>query len=112
MSFYLPEGNLLFTKENRENLSSLAALERSRDKNVVVEGLAVLCDENKNLHVKIGKYEGIVPREEAVYSPSEEIKDIAILTRVGKPVSCLIKDILTEGDKTVLLLSRKAAQEK
>ena len=57
------------------------------------------------------KIKGIIPREEVQYSKNEETKDIAILTRVGKPVC--FKVIGFERDsygESVAVLSRRLAQ--
>jgi small subunit ribosomal protein S1 len=54
---------------------------------------------------------GIIPREEVAYSvDGEEIKDIAIITRVGKPISFKVLELRREDGRTVAILSRRAAQ--
>lgn len=113
MNRYLPEGNLISTFENRELLSSYSGLEKALEKQIILEAPAILCDHNFNLHVSLNsKIRGIIPREEAQYSPNAETKDIAILTRVGKPVCFKVigfeKD--AEGNRTAVL-SRRCAQE-
>ena len=112
MNHYVPEGNLISTFENHELISSYKGLERALEKQLILEAPAVLCDHNFNLHVALGSgIRGIIPREEATYSPKEEVKDIAILTRVGKPVCFMVTGFehSSTGELTAIL-SRKRAQ--
>lgn len=108
---FLPEGMLSETKENREALSSPVALERARAAGTILEAPVLLCDGEMRLHVDLGCMRGIMPREEAVWCrDGEEIKDIAVLTRVGKPVCFLVTDFTEEDGERVALLSRRRAQ--
>lgn len=113
MNKYLPEGNLILTFENHEHISSRAGLERALEKQLILEAPAILCDHNFNLHIQLGgKIKGIIPRDECEYSEKDEIKDIAILTRVGKTVCFKVLGFEKErGGELVAILSRKAAQE-
>ena len=109
---YYPEGELFRTESNREYISSLVGLERAKDEGVILEARAVLCDAGHNLHVDLGEVRGIIPYGEAVYNPSgEAVKDIAVITRVGKIVCFKVTDIEKDCDGTRVVLSRKAAQE-
>ena len=84
---YLPEGAILTTARNRDFTATLAGLERAMETGAILEGTAVLCDSDFNLHVDLpalAGVRGIIPRAEAVWSrDGEPAKDIAILTRVG-----------------------------
>lgn len=109
---YRPEGAYIHTAENREYLSSLSALERAMRSGAIVEGLATLCDESMRLHVDLHCAEGILSPEEAVFCRAgEERKDIAIITRVGKPVACRILGMEFTGECPVIRLSRRAVQK-
>ncbi len=112
MNQYKPEGMLIASFTNHELTSSLKGLERALERQTILEAPAVLCDHELNLHVALGAgIKGIIPRCEAVYSPNDEIKDIAILTRVGKPVCFKVTGF--KEDKrggTVAILSRREAQ--
>ena len=112
VELYKPEGTYLDTEENREICESLQGLEYARDSGKVIEGIVTKCDNRKNLYVELGNYTGIIPRNEAVMPlPGEEIRDIAVITRVGKPVCVKITDIRKSGDgNTEIILSRKEAQ--
>lgn len=75
----------------------------------ILEGLALKCDENHDLYVDLGCARGVIPREETAVGIREgTLRDIAILSRVGKPVCFRVTD-LPEGLPPVL--SRRAAQE-
>ena len=112
---YLPEGQLLPTARNRELTGSLIGLEAAMETGAIIEGTAVLCDTNFNLHVEfpsLPNVRGIIPRDEvALCRDGEQPKDIAILTRVGKAVACKVTGIENSplGGCTVLL-SRRLAQ--
>lgn len=109
---YLPEGELQNTERNRLTLSSCAGLEAAMRNRETVEGIATLCDGKMRLKVDLGVAEGIIEPEEAVYCRAGETrKDIAIITRVGKPVCGKILSVEREEDRVVVRLSRRAAQE-
>ena len=77
----------------------------------ILEGLVTMCDENLNLHVDLHGIEGIIPKEECLLTPKgESPKDIAIITRVGKPVCFKVLSIEESGGKPRAILSRRAAQ--
>ena len=85
---YRPEGALLESAQNREYLSSLAGLERAMNRGAIVEGIATLCDEEMRLHVDLHVARGIIDANETVACRTgESKKDIAVITRVGKPVA-------------------------
>ena len=110
---YLPEGARLATQENREATASLVALERAMNTGMILEGIATLCDHSLNLHVDVGGFEGFMPYGETVFNPDgSPIKDIAVISRVGKPVCFRVLGVLrdAEAGKPQLLLSRRAAQ--
>ena len=108
---YRPEGELWGTAINREYISSLSGLERAMNEGVILEGNTLLCDSSMCLHVDLGGIKGVIPREEALYCKSgEEIKDIALITRVGKPTCFKVIGFEKHRGETVALLSRREAQ--
>ena len=110
-NYYLPEGAKLFTQENLSYISSLAGIERAMREKKILEATAVMCDEELNLHVDLFGIKGIIPHDECLLTNNgEEIKDIAIITRVGKPVCFTVDAIEQIGDTHRVLLSRKKAQ--
>ena len=109
---YRPEGALLESAQNREYLSSLAGLERAMRCGAIIEGIATLCDEDMRLHVDLHCARGIIDTDETLACrKGESKKDIAIITRVGKPVACKILSIECRDGEPIVKLSRKAAQE-
>ena len=111
-TIYAPEGNLLYLPENQEYISSLSGLERAFAENKTLEATVSLCDSALRLHVSLGDIKGIIEYEDAIFCRTGEIiKDIAIITRVGKPVAFKIKGFKKDGARTIAVLSRKAAQE-
>ena len=114
-STYLPEGQLLTTLKNRELTATQAGLERAMETGAIIEGTALLCDGDFRLHVDFPGLlgvRGIIDREEAVWNRDGEApKDIAILTRVGKAVSCKVTGIEQRDDGVIEVhLSRRLAQ--
>lgn len=106
---YKPEG-MNFSAEQSD--FSLAALEKARETGKILEAVASVCTPEMSLKVNLGSVIGIIPKEEAVLTQAgEEIKDIAVITRVGKPVCFKITGFEKRGGTTVALLSRRLAQE-
>lgn len=108
---YLPEGKLKDAQENRELLSSEAGLIYAERNGIILESHAKMCDRDMTLFTELGQITGIMPKCEALYSPGEDIKDIAVITRVGKPVSFKIRSFFEKEGKKYALISRKDAQK-
>lgn len=110
-SMYKPEGSRINSLENREYLSTPQGMERARLEGVILEGIVTLCDSRLCLHVDLPCAKGIIPPEEAVYCREGEArKDIALITRVGKPVAFCITSIENHGGTWIAVLSRRQAQ--
>ena len=108
---YKPEGHLIETDSNKAYTSSLYMLEKAMKRGLILEGIAKMCDcTDMSLKIDFGFCEGIIPRDEAMTSAAGT-KDIAIISRVGKPVCFKVKSITQCGGRPVAILSRKAAQE-
>lgn len=108
---FMPEGKLLLSTQNYSRVKSIDSLIKAMDEQVIMEGRAVLCDSHHNLHVELGDFKGIIPADECVYSKFP-IKDVAIISRVGKSVSFVITDItIGERGEPFILLSRAKAQK-
>ena len=111
MNQYKPEGMLIREYSNLEYTSTKKGLERALEGGIILEAAAILCDHNFNLHISLGeRVRGIIPREEVEYNPKDETKDIAILTRVGKPVCFKVCGFETDGNDIIAILSRREAQ--
>ncbi len=114
MNSYMPEGMLIKTQKNYEYISSPEGLERALENQVILEAPVLLCDHNFNLRINLpSRIKGIIPRDEVqAIRKGESLKDIAILTRVGKNVCFKVIGFekLKSGE-SVAILSRRAAQE-
>ena len=109
---YSPEGFLIDTPENIEYTSSLSGLEYAMKNDITLEARAGLCDSEHNLIVELGKMRGIIPKAETAFIPDgQPQKDIAIITKVGKPVSFKVISLPKNPSAEPIILSRKAAQE-
>ena len=111
---YKPEGTLLTSDENIKYTSSRMMLERAMDEKKILEGRAAVCDSGHNLVVELVCMKGFIPREEAALGIADgSVRDIAIITRVNKPVCFIVTDIKKQSDGSFMaILSRRAAQEK
>lgn len=114
MSEYLPEGKLISTQDNINTLHSLQLLHEAQKEEKILEARACVCDSQHNLIVDLGIMKGIIPREEgAIGIRDGSVRDIAIISRVNRPVCFVITgfDIDSDGNKYALL-SREKAQSK
>ncbi len=111
-SRFPPEGKLLYTPENQALCATAEGLEQAMATGTVLEGLALLCDEHHDLVVRLGPFTGRIPREEAALGITEgTTRDIAILSRVGKPVCFIVEGLEGQDGTLVPRLSRRRAQE-
>lgn len=109
---YLPEGCLLNTPENQEYISSISGLERAFVEGKILESTVSFCDSSFRLHIELNGIMGIMDKEETLYCrEGEHSKDIAIITRVGKPISFKVIGFRRENGIIVAVLSRRKAQE-
>ena len=110
---YLPEGMLIGSRENNEYISSAQGLEKAMATGRILESTAVLCDSELTLTVDLGRgVRGVMEKNEVAYNPSgEPTKDIAIISRVGKPLCFKVIRIETnEKGNRIAYLSRRLAQ--
>lgn len=114
MSCFYPEGLLSGRAENRAALQSVSALREAMLKETVLEARAVKCDKDHNLHIALGCMEGVIPREEGAVGVAEgTVRDIALISRVGRPVQFTVTGIgRTPEGGYAATLSRRRAQEK
>ena len=112
MMSYLPEGFLINTKENNFYLSSIENFNRALFEKTPLEQRVSFCDCNHNLHIDFGFIHGVIPRDECALGISDgSTRDIAIISRVNKPVRFIIKEIKEFGNKKTAILSRAAVQK-
>lgn len=110
-SHFLPEGRLLPTEENRRACATAEGLSRAMETGAILEGTALLCDESHGLQVAVGPFTGYIPREDTALGIAEgTTRDIAILSRVGKPISFTVEALEGADGHLVPRLSRRRAQ--
>ncbi len=113
MNKYLPEGYRICTEENKRALSSAAALREAMEQQQILEARVSVCDNAHNLLVNLPCMRGIIPREEGAVGIREgTTRDIALISRVNKPVCFLVTGLTTDPEgQPLAVLSRRLAQE-
>ena len=97
MSLYYPEGMLIETEENKNSLKSLSAIRGCIAGGKILEALAVVCDNEHNLIIDLGCMRGVIDRSEGAIGIADgSVRDIAIISRVNKPVCFKVIDIITD----------------
>ncbi len=104
MHQFLPEG-LYPQPEGYTREELLLAMQQRK----ILQATALKCDEQHKLHIALGCCRGLIPRAEAARGIlGGQTRDIAILSRVGKPVCFTVMGFAPDG---TALLSRRSAQE-
>lgn len=113
MSLFLPEGNLINTEENQSYINNPDKLVEAMAKQKILEAKVIVCDREHNLHLNLGGVRAIIPREEGAIGIREgTVRDIAVISRVNRPVCFVITDIVSdENGEPLALLSRERAQK-
>lgn len=108
---YYPEG--MFPYELKCAGMSREQLKKAYLEGAILEGVARSANASHDLMVDLGGIQGVIPREETAIGIADgSVRDIAILSRVGKPVCFHITSV--EGlysDHPVVTLSRRSAQQ-
>ncbi len=113
MMIYKPEGHLLSSAENKRYLSGLAPLHEAQSAGAVLEARVIRCDGEHNLHVDLNGMRGIIPREEGASGIDEgRVRDIALISRVNKPVAFRVIGFDSDScGAPRAVLSRKSVQD-
>ena len=112
MSDFLPEGCLIEEDTNSMYMQSITNLTEAYREQRILEARATVCDKNHNLIVDLGFMKGIINREEgAIGIRDGKVRDIAVISRVNRPV-CFVVTGFAKDNKgnNVALLSREKAQ--
>lgn len=106
-TMYKPEG-----KERNDYRYTTQEIYNAQKYGKTLEGRVSLCTEDHSLIVDLGGAIGEIPKKEAIYPLfNSKTKDIAIISRVGKPVCFKVCDVYTDAEgKPRAILSRKEAQ--
>ena len=91
----------------------LSKLLEAQVQQTVLTGTVVRCDRFRDLHVRFGDHDGIIPRTEAVHPDiSGAQREISILSLVGRNISFTVTNISHDNaGRPTITLSRRAAQE-
>ncbi|MBR7131907.1 MAG: S1 RNA-binding domain-containing protein [Clostridia bacterium] len=111
MECFYPEGKL--SEKIRTQKYTSADLAEAKIQETVLEAPVIMCDAAHNLMVNLGCMKGIIPREEGALGIADgSTRDIALISRVGKPVCFVVTAITADAcGKPYALLSRRRAQE-
>ena len=114
MTEFLPEGYLLNTPDNIAAISARASLSAAISSEKILEAPCIICDSKHNLIVGLGCMRGVIPREEGALGISDgSTKDIALISRVNKPICFVVNGFsVDENGVEYALLSRRKAQQK
>lgn len=112
MKFY-PEGKLFSQSTNTELIATQSSLMTCCKNSVILEAMAYMCDKEHNLHIKLPCMNAIIPRSEGALGIDDgTTRDIALISRVNKPVCFTVTAITTdENGENLAILSRKNAQQ-
>ena len=103
---------MLRTEDNVKNSQSLSGLRTAMLLGTVLEGTVIRCDAAHNLIVQCGSFKGLIPRAECAMGIAEgTTREVAILSRVGKPVSFVLDEIAAAGSEMQFIGSRRKAQQ-
>ena len=114
MKKYNPEGIIYESKQNKKYMESISSLRECFFSEKILEAKATMCDHDHNLYVDLGVIQGIIPREECAIGISDgSVRDIAIISRVNKPVVFKIIDFMDDetGSRTAILSRRRVQEE-
>ncbi len=110
---FYPEGFICDTAQNRKRLNTPTDIAQLAATHEIAESTAFICDSDHNLIVDLGCMRGIIPRQEGALGIAEgQIRDIALISRVGKAVCFVVDKVQTDATgKMYAMLSRRKAQE-
>lgn len=109
----LPEGRYLETTENKRLCADIQGLSQAMQDEIIVEGMALRCEEGIGITVSLGDFLGFIPWYQGALGLEEGlVREIAVMSRIGRPVSVIITDIKQEEEKIIPILSRSLAQKK
>lgn len=113
MNGFYPEGKIYETQENKRSMASAVTLSDAIVHEAVLEAPVIMCDTDHNLIVNLGCMRGVIPRNDgAVGIDDGSTRDIALISRVGRTVCFVVKELKTdENGQVYAVLSRKRAQE-
>ena len=115
MNCYEPEGRKIAGTANQRYCGSLEGLREAMAEGVILEGWgARISGARPDLLVDLGGIQGVIPHDEGALGMEDgSTRDIALLTRVGKPVCFVVTGFEELADGTLRpVLSRRQAQQR
>lgn len=110
---YLPEGSIEALETTRAALQSLDGIRQAMEEGTILEATALRCTADHDLTFDLGTAQGFMPREACALGIAEgETREIAILSRVGKPTCFCVVSLDESVSPPVARLSRTAAQRR
>ncbi len=112
MKGYFPEGWLTDTVANKKKIFTPLSITQAMQSGDILEAAVLMCDADHNLIVNLGCMNGIIPRADGAIGIKEgTVRDIALISRVGKAVCFTVKSVETDNSgKMYAILSRREAQ--
>lgn len=108
----LPEGRYYHTVENQRLCATKEGLTMAMEEQIVVEGMALCCEEGHGITVALGNFTGFIPWFQGASGLEQGlVREIAVMSRIGRPISVIITEIQEDGDTIKVILSRSLAQE-
>lgn len=105
---FSPEG----TRHAHCEMTYAALLEAMRA-GTVLESRALSFDSQRQLHFRLGEFPAVMPYEECADGTAEgKVRDIALVTRVGRPVCFVITHVEVDRGHPLFYLSRTAVQRR
>ena len=94
MNRFYPEGRLLSTEENTAVINGRELMKMAAVQKTVLEARAVICTPSHDLVLDIPGTEAVIPRAEGALGIADgSTRDIAMLSRVGKPVCFTVMSV-------------------
>ncbi len=114
MRNYYPEGEVFLTPDNQNSIKTIFSLQEAMLQGKILEARVSLCDNDHNLHVDLPCAKGIIYREDGAMGIADgTTKDIALITKVNKPVCFVVTEITKdENGNYMAVLSRRKVQER
>ncbi len=113
MKSFVPEGGIINSEENLGYLASTAALLKAKGLGKILEYRAESCSPSHDLVLNLPACRAVIPREECALGVAEgKTRDIAIISRVGKPVAFEVSEVIEDGGAPLAILSRTSAQRR
>ena len=112
MTHFLPEGYLPGMEPAAA--ASMSAITDCIRTGRILQGKAVCCDKNHDLYVDLGGVVGRIPYHQTAVGIAEgTVRDVAVISRVGKYVFCTVTGTeLAENGQIRPVLSRAAVQKR